>query len=304
MNGADEKISEVVSLIETSCLNSPIGRLGTEISTELKEKMPDIDFKQRFGGIRRFIDSYCSNIRVSGKSGMDYVYSHARYLNESFTPVHDRDVHVSPWKVFTYPFSEYRLFFNPQDNSLVIIEPSTDIGEGLVEISKVTEDEYRQIAADFLKHESPIEAESLRQVIVQPNFWMPFTNAIKESLGYEGFGKLISWRLERLKEIFRERLSSKGIDQDKITEVFRYLNKVRKGRPNHLKPATTAINQARLERPGYSSPRLRNKHILSESVPIQLRKIIHACVENMSEEQLRQIWLPVGMVMDFARSRQ
>ncbi|MDO8723536.1 MAG: hypothetical protein Q7J31_15105 [Syntrophales bacterium] len=284
MDYNEDYIKSVVTFVEEYCLNSPQEMvLGTEIAGALKIKFNDLDLKESFGGLKRFIQSYCKDINVTGMAGMDNLYVHKkRTLRSTITEAIHEEV-KSPWKAFSNPLSKDRLFFVPQKNNVIVITPTDRIDEGLREIDKVSEDQYREMARDFINQEFPNNKSGFDEILPKANFWFDFVKQVKSLGGIGAYDRVLTYRLQRLNKILDERLRSQGISPGVIAQIRSYMEAFKNRKPTKSDDVPHGGS-----RPYVSTlPRRDN-----------LRRSIHVCIETMSEDQLRQLWIPAGILLD------
>ncbi len=287
MDSYDENIGRIVTDIENFCLKHPAPQvLGTELGEFFSDQIRDLDVKEKFGGIRGLIEARCTNVISTGKSGMDNVYTHRKRLGDIPAGVskgagEKESERKNPWRAFSNPMLRERLFFSPDNKKLVVLSEGEEIPEGYCEVQKVTEDEYRKIASLFIQSEFPQNAEEFE--LKGNNFWLPFSKEVGSRGGKTAHARLLSLRMIMLNKFLEERLKSLGLDEDEIEGFASYVRGFRRKkllREETLSPERVA----------------GSTHLLP--MPTGIREIVRACVDTMSEAELRQLWLPLGIMLD------
>ncbi len=95
----------------------------------------------------------------------------------------------------------------------------------------------------------------------------------------------LAFRFDAICELFRQRLGSLGV-ADKIVDTC--LERLKRSKSAD-RPVPTANKQIRTPSQNPSAP---------------LRDIARAALEALSEEELRRIWLPLGVIADAVRGRE
>lgn len=289
----DQEAINIAEFIVETCLNSPTPEvLGTSLAAIVKARFPTVNLKSKYGGLGGFVKDYCSrDIDFHGRRGLDLVYVHASRLSEI-----PADTHVAtapkdtPWIAFSNPSSSNRLFMKQDASAMLVVRPENPTPDGYVEVPKVTEQEYREIAKEFIADLSLPEQTEYGDIVAKPGFWFPFVNLVKERQGQQGNDNLVKLRLTRLNELLEKRLRSLApLSSAELQRACRLV----KAKSQQTHPMT---------RPDLLS---RKKNHDEERLPLLdgafTRRLALSAIELMSVDELRQIRLPLGVMADAFR---
>lgn len=246
--------------------------LGSKLAMDLKAAIPDWsaeDFGAR--SLRDFIVSNVDGVFVAGRSGMDVVYSTSPPKDGQPAGAAKAEPAADAWRAWVSPNSPFALAFNTANGNTVLIKRAESVPEGHVRIEPTTVEEHRAIARDFLGSVAEPARDTLRAIVDSPDeqWWRRWLAEL------EKMGDLATWntfRHERLRELLKARLDASGLDETaRITAA-----------------GTVAQSRQPRSRKRSRTPQTRN----------DVRAIVAAVIEKMSEEDLRDLKLPVGLVLD------
>lgn len=276
---ASEIGTEISRLVQTS----PNGQiLGSALAVLVKRFHPDFraeDFGCR--NLRDFIRMYSKGVFEIAKRGTDVLYSASLLpaMSEGSTRAQEfRDMHAVPahpprpilptqaWKTFTSPNEFYRLFANRASGEFrVLRRGDPPLSEPWVLVQSCLPSVHLQIARDFTENLSDEVAKiELAKVLGLESWWTHFFLAARR------FG------LEREWSAFRRRKLHAELDQQ-------------------LKSLGVPLPV---------SPRRANSPAKSFAVPppvvddMFLRRIASAVIGKLPSSDLREVWLPLGYVLD------
>lgn len=267
---------------------------GSALGFEISQKFP-VDIKATYGGIKTFITTYCSEelewIGKEGgrKDGNDIVALRSspglaeRPEPATATPSHEYESRNSYWRVFTNPKIKERLILNKFTGDLEIRGDGQEIlPEPLMLVEKVTSEEYRQMARAFLPQ---IEDDTAKSEFIQAlsfvDFW-PSWSALMSKYRSGIFKAWLTWRDAKVYEIFQERLKAHDVPELITSKSLTTLKE-----SLHWKPSRTSQPKP---------PRVYTNDTNSE-----LREIVHAAIDKMSDTELKLIWLALGVVSDLIK---
>lgn len=246
--------------------------LGSKLAMDLKAAVPDWSAEE-FGArsLRDFIVSNVDGVVVAGRSGMDVVYSTSAPKDGPPARAAKAEPAADAWRAWVSPNSPFALAFNTANGNTVLIKRAAAVPEGHVRIEPTTVEEHRAIARDFLDSVAEPARDTLRAIVDSPDeqWWRRWLAELKK------LGDLATWntfRHERLRELLKARLDASGLDETARST------------------AAGTVAQSRQPRPRKRSraPQTRN----------DVRVVVAAVIEKMSEEDLRDLKLPVGLVLD------
>jgi hypothetical protein len=261
--------------------------LGSSIGYELKENFPQLDIKKQFGGLKRFIQDYCSDqIEFVAKRGLDDVYiSKSRVVNQ------ERDKAVSLyrmeattetdlWKAFSNPNYQSVIAINKGTGDMLVVAPDAELQAELTPVPKVTDEEHRAIARGFVPQSNVYIRQKLASVLDHQHYWNEWNKVINAQRDGT-YRTWIEWRGQQILNLFQRRLESAHLP-DELIKAF-----VRRMSTKLYRNKSTSASLGEHTSPTDVSPSLAH-----------LRELVHAAVDLMSEEELRQIKIPVGVVVD------
>jgi hypothetical protein len=149
--------------------------------------------------------------------------------------------------------------------------------EGCVEVPKVTATEHLRIAQDYLPQLDALDQPRFRAILTLGDFWHRWSREIKV-WGYGKYAKpWVDFRFSRLCGLFQERVRSLGAADWVVAASLENLKR--------LKTKAFGIT--------VTSDRV--------STASSMRRAVLHSISTMSDEDLRQVWLPVGAMCDALR---
>lgn len=262
---------------------------GSELAVLLKVQHPGFA-PQIFGcfNLRDFLRKFVPEIVVVAKSGGDVIYGLKRekgteeakrpgfdaglenWAEQGFT-IKDSKV----WKTFATPSSKFLLCGNPTTSEVQVIPPSqTPPGAPWVRIPSCPEDTHKKIAQDFIATLPDANQRAVLGKTFETHPWWIYYLHSARQIG-QGINWL-SYRRQRIEQEFKKALHAVGI-QGNYSVIGRFDSYQRELR-------TPAQLLTGLPQDFTPSP--------------ELRRIISAALDRMSETELRSVWLPIGLVLD------
>jgi hypothetical protein len=261
---------------------------GSVIGLQIRRAFPDTDMKRLYGGLKRFIQEYCGDEIVwLRKNGGDDVYGHVATegkearTSKSSAP-QKSEFQDSVWTVFSNPNLERQILLNKETGELIVREPGDSLSEPFVVIEKITREEYREMAWQFLPKLTEPQKNDFRQALSLDNFW-PHWSAVLWRHKTDGiFDQWLKWRADQIVNLFEARLARAQI-------------------PDNL--SSVAVRELKRKPPKPSSLR-EPRHIGVKNTRDsegRLRLLVHNAIDRMGEEELRRIWLPLGTLADLLK---
>ncbi|MDX9723016.1 MAG: hypothetical protein RBU37_19860 [Myxococcota bacterium] len=246
--------------------------LGSKLAMDLKVAVPDWSAEE-FGArsLRDFIVSNVDGVVVAGRSGMDVVYSTSAPKDGPPARAAKAEPAADAWRAWVSPNSPFALAFNTANGKTVLIKRAAAVPEGHVRIEPTTVEEHRAIARDFLDSVAEPARDTLRAIVDSPDeqWWRRWLAELMK------LGNLATWntfRHERLRELLKARLDASGLDETARSTAAGTVAQSRPPRPRKRSHADQTCNDVRV--------------------------VVAAVIEKMSEEDLRDLKLPVGLVLD------
>jgi hypothetical protein len=274
-------------LIDAVRARSPLS--GADLGPLVKERYPAVDLKTEYGGLNRFIRTYCGQeIKFLGKRGVDNLYTHKDSQNTN-APLYTKEAEA--WKAFSNPKVELVTIIDRHSGKIDVAPSSqTEFKDGWISLGKISPEEYRSMAEDFLTRLPPSSGkEQLQNTLKISDFW-PRWSLTLNGLRAEGiFKDWLSFRIQHIADMFEQRLSQLDLSTEVLERARHSFKESRQ--PVVRQKADWVREPAKRE---YVDPRQ----------PPGFRTVILQSLNSLSDEELRRIWLPVGVLLDvLKRSR-
>jgi len=280
----EERTRQIASFIEQFCSTRQIAD-GSSIGLSLRQHFPDLDLKTEYGGLRRFIEQNLrDSVKFVEKKGGDNLFAHVSKSIGAVPSVPslsgrlDRDL---PWKALVDPHVTRQLAVDTATGELSVCAAEDQPAQGAIAVSKLSDDEHRVIAKDFIPQLPPDSRARFDSALRETNYWPRWTAAL--NVDRDVFRKWLRWRRDRILKLFADRLQPLGLSEEVARRATDAMAR--------LKPAasdTTGDSRGRFE----PTPRQHDR---------SLHDLAHAALNGMQEEELRRVWLPFGAVVDALR---
>jgi hypothetical protein len=278
------KIADRVLAIFRELPNRPI--LGSILGLQIKTHFPDFD-PAAYGcrNLRHFLQLHLSQIEETGRRGQDVeyalkpagstvqpspVYDAAEAPKAGTTVAPTPPIRHDLWKTFVSPSGAYQMYVDPnQHNFQILRRGETAPLAPWVKVSPCPEEVHIDIAREFLQHVSdPEHRRELESVLGSGIWWVEFLRITR----LRGLDKdWVKFRRLRLSQELERTLSAIGVPFSAAAEAW---------------PRATLRTPMRMPLPDE-----------------QMRSALQRAVGRLSQEELRRIWLPVGIVIDELHNR-
>ncbi|MGA7123423.1 MAG: hypothetical protein WBY94_25190 [Polyangiaceae bacterium] len=276
MSGTVEEIASTIKkIVEDS------GQiLGSRLSTELKVRVPGWD-PADFGlrSLREFVTTHVEDVVVAGRSGMDVLYALKRSVLESPTPSTAPPPEVDFWRVWVSPNSPHALAVDRIGAALSAVPRGSAVPSSQVLVEPPGVDAHRDVAKAFLPRvPEPLRAK-LRAVLDSPSeaWWQAW---LRELRGTEYLSTWNTLRRQQFEDRLAARLTEASLDQTSIEGVLKFVR----------------------ERHAAALPRSRRSIAVEVSLrdgeDAAIRRLVIEAVHRMSASELRELRLPLGIVLD------
>lgn len=273
MPTADEIKTAILEILDTG------PKLGSQLAAAVQRKFHPhrIDFKASFGGLASFIHIHCEReVLIVERYGLDFRYGRngpTAVRNTAFSgsdAISSRP--ESAWKVFVHPLSKKNLLaVSPETGELILKETGAELLPGLISIRKLAPDDHREMIRTFVTEHSPEKAFSV-DFLSGSSFWSEWQKMLASLPQVQKTWS--QFRTNAIIEAFRQRMIEAGVSPNVATFAEQNLMKSR-------------------------VPLLRASVRYQQDVKKQdLRNVVLGVVRDLSDDQLRQICLPVGKVWD------
>ena len=258
---------------------------GSAIGLHAKKLFRDFDFKQ-FGGLKSFIAANCPEV-VWIKHDSDDLYAHVTRRDDAeHAKTSEKSIRPTPtaWSAFSNPNDQTTLYLTKDTGELTVVKDGDEKPVGGVPITKVSTDEYKSIASSFLTRIPEQSRPSFEWALTQEAFWPAWTRAMAALNNPAVFHEWLVWRYQNIIDHLTKRLTEAGLDSEVVGQI---LTNFRGSKPRTPpSPPTRPSSTAKPVAPDG----------LSRSYDI--RALAQASVAQMTEEQLRLVWLPLGAFVD------
>lgn len=276
----NSQIQEAAAVIRKIIAERP-NILGSQLAQMLRQQLPDWNPKALgVDNLRHFIQMHLADVVVAQKrAGLDYVYE---------TVVHEKVSHAANlvageadtdyWRVWVSPNSPVVLHISRDDLRIRVVVR----GEGLLSREVLVEpasvDVHESMARQFAQDLGEDLKSKLLPVINSGDtrwwqVWVRELRAVKQVVAWNNF------RRRYLEERLSERLLASGFNRPDVESLLAAV------RENHL--FASARKRAVMPEPTHG-----------RDADAALRTIIIRIVQGMSGQQLRELRLPIGSVVD------
>lgn len=237
--------------------------LGSQIGFKLRQIFPNLEIKERFGGLNNLI-AQCTPEEVFciGKSGLDNCYSTSDdgYLNEKTVK------QITPWSIFHNPLLPGEVGVRHDTGKLVFL--SEDIDARVSKIARVTHAEQKNLIKDFVNTKVPPQEHHLFDSVQHAEdseYWSVFKKILTS---LKLVSQWIEYRNLHLHRILVEKMSDIGISPSAMTDQSQH-----SFQHKDISPISK-----RVERIG------------------TLKDLAIKVISQMDETQLEKVWLPLGEI--------
>jgi hypothetical protein len=285
-----EEIQQIKSLILDLITRAPSGVVaGSTLGNAIQAKFPESGWKHEYGTLARFIRANCGDrLIVNGKRGADLLWS---YQTAPSAGANDSRV-GGIWKAFTRPDSGTVIIFDKSAKELRVIASSEGIPDDAVLIPGIAEPENRAIASRFLALIPEADRSLFAEALKRENFWPEWSKVTRYFDGGKHFKKWMEFRSANIHTLFSDRVKALGCDEATVAS----LNAVLK----------SSEDEKRYSKQGEAkTPVPPRRHTVEHGTEQNdLRQLASSAILSLSETELRNLWLPLGAVMDGIRRRQ
>lgn len=269
---------------------------GARLGSLINAQYPGLFLRATYGGLRKFVERFCgAEIRVLGKYGKDDVYHHAAnpepVLSEPQLAETVATTTETAWRAFTAPASDGVVWIDVTTAALQVLPKSAvPLGPPWREISGATTEEHRSIAREFLPQIDLDGREPFQKILLEEHFWDGWFALTRDFNNGRYFKQWLSYRFQQLCKLFVDRLQTAGVPDQ--------LRGIALGRLKQSKSLRKEAVRA-------SAPESARHAVLPAAAGRSgdaLRAAILSTIENLGEDELRRIWLPVGAIVDALRT--
>lgn len=252
--------------------------LGARLPLKLSERVPG--WKPGDAGARKlseFISSHVKDVVVARRSGMDVVYTLGTPVTTSPSEKLQTDETPDLWRIWVSPNSAWMLVVPHTGLEVAAALRGSDIQSDCLRLEPPDASTHRRIVTQFLERLSSPLKDRLEQLIEaeSSNWWQQWVQELRKA------GQLPSWngfRRQAFESELVEQLRIAGLEPARVDNVLRRVHE-------------THLPQSRPKLPVREAP-------VEGASDAGLRRIVGAAIMRMSVAELRELRLPVGIVLD------
>jgi hypothetical protein len=248
--------------------------LGSRLSALLKTRFPDWsprDFGVR--SLREFVAAHVTGVLLVGRSGMDVIYG----LEQPPT-TDDQRTNVNFWRVWVSPKSPYALAVDRASAILTAVQRGSSAESGKIVLDPPEVEAHREIAREFLSG-LPADLQPKLQTALDsssPQWWRAWTRALRTA---ECLAPWSAFRRQKLEDHLSSKLRAAGFEAPVIDAILKGVREQQAPMPPQMQRTIKA-----------TFSKLDNGDML--------RRIVTESVQRMSSAELRELRLPLGIVLD------
>lgn len=212
---------------------------------------------------------------------------------------------LDAWRTWVSPASPFALAVRRDGSGEIrpIRREQLTPDEHLIEPIEATT--LRRIAMMFAEQVSNGELRArLLEVVADPSAsWWKQWNTVIQTVP----GQYLIWSTHRTQQLLKElheRLAALGVDESAIARLLDRLDHSRRQSFVERKISITETSVARADTDQVPGPSLRTTSNPPGEPVVEMRKIVSYVVERMTDVQLRELVLPVGLVVDAVRTNK
>lgn len=253
---------------------------GASLGVAVKREFPDISLRVQYGGLQNFIDAHCSGQIVAvGRQGHDVVYARRACVPDPNLRPPVEQSNETAWRSFSNPHATSLLGIEPATGELRVVEAESELPQGYLRITRLTDEEHKQFAREFRDGvEDTGLREALSQAIDAEPFWPAWVRLLSQHREDGIFQKWMAKRTACIISSFRGRLETLGVSTSGIDSA---ISQIRPARKKWRRPDADGLTRRRQEAP-----------------PEELRRLLELVVQHLSVDDLRRIRVPLGAVLD------
>lgn len=265
--------------------------LGSHLGALVKKDFSELAAQS--GGLATLVQKQLSDLLIfAGKKGRDNTY---RVINSSsittasfYTPDDG-----ALWNVFSNPRYQGAICIRNADRTLVKFDTSTpSITHGFTELPRLGDKDIKQIISDFMHncnacHPIATDGTPPVQVDLGTHYWRNWMQYLRgmTSSNSTVIANWDSYHALAVANTFATRLDHFGFPPKEI-EKWNW---------------TLLSSRARLPVENENKPSPSSSISINAS-EISLRQIIHKAIDKLTDDQLRNVTLPAGILLDGARN--
>ncbi|NTG08835.1 hypothetical protein [Rhizobium rhizogenes] len=283
--------------IDLSILKSALERwrdstiTGGQVAALMRSVVPDLDVRAVIdrpkgkGALSEFIQNFLSDaLERVGHQGADVLYQ----IKSSETPTAPAPASPEIWRTFVSPNSPRFLVLKPSIGHLSSRSTPALPAEGEIEVQKATPEEHDGIRADFTAGLPPKDAAALKEHVSDDSDFDSWISALKSHF-HEATSQWGHYRRKRLAELLTSRIHSLQLGEPTRQTIL-----------EQVKSSELAAYEASKSRvrPEKHAGKQSQRRLEAVDTASRARQLAHAAVDHLTYEELRELRLPLGAMLD------
>lgn len=250
--------------------------LGAHLASLIKQRQPDWDVHS-FGctSLSSFIAQHVRSVYVSGRSGMDYIYKKVPEGEAS-----DAVATANFWRAWVSPYGRYVLAIDPSSGKVKALPRNASTPSGHLRLEPPTVQAHQELALEFLSQSGADPDGKIAALVLpdKPTWWQAWYAALRKA----GLApKWNAFRRNRMQQLLLQAIGVLPLEQ-KVKDL--------------------AFEEIR------SADAIAIKHTAAKAIDpadslVQARAVAIRAIEQMSEQELRELRLPFGVILDVMRTK-
>jgi hypothetical protein len=189
------------------------------------------------------------------------------------------------FRLWKSPRSRYKLAVRKSDGTARELSPTAAPNDNEIVLALPSAEQHMEIARRFLSEHVPEEHREEFASKIDPQnafWWKDWDKLFRERLP-DAWGTWLDFRTSRLLNILDDALKEAGLSEDARARALRM---VRESRGSGRAPLTSKAGDS-ARAPGRT-----------------FRQLVVSAIDRMSDEDLRRLWLPAGVLYDIFRANR
>ncbi|MCC5992280.1 MAG: hypothetical protein JJT99_07120 [Rhodobacteraceae bacterium] len=291
-----ENLDSVLSEIRTALMDlEGQAKSGTQIYDLIMTTVPNLDIRSIVdvpagpGALTKFLGTYFPEIRQIGWKGGDKLYGIGA---DVVAPKLVESPNI--WKAFVSTNAVANLCLRTSDMRL-FVSSTLDLEDGSHHIPHVTQDELDDIQQRFVTSLSDDTRAKLEAGISSDSTYADFMQAVRSNWLLKPWGE---FRRDGLKQIFEGRLKKLPIPKNSIPAVVEQLLDSQRVLYRSEDKVPSRPSPSSAHQPVSATPRMEGQSLDSA------RSLAKSVIDKMGYDELRQVQLPFGAVLDALNIRK
>lgn len=290
----DEKLRAIrEALVEAIEATSPLGLMGAKAGIVVHGADPTYAaVSYGYRNLREFILGVFSDFKIVAETSDDVYYGLSSWPERTAALGAEGPSSADLWQTWVSPSAPTILVINTATGALRTASKTTPPGSDELLVPQPDHERHAVLAAQFQEtlELSEDQLESLKVLIVPEvhGWWSTWFDHLKAIVPQYAYGWW-RYRTTHLQEDFESVLADQGLAEEMVAEALRELQ-----RSEQIRAMASRAAKKKAASPAESRRLLEP----SSSAPTSMARVVESVIAEMSEDQLRRLNLPVGLVLD------